>query len=77
MNNAASNPARAWPTSWGKEATKWCADKLFYAKIREEVYPDKQSFVRHCLSETKGMINPQVPSDVWDEHQAKQKPTLN
>lgn len=71
MNTAASNPARAWPTAWGKEAVKWCKDKLFYAKIHGEVFADRQSFVRACMAETNGMLNPQVAINAWEEAQTK------
>lgn len=72
MNTAASNPARAWPTGWGKEAVKWAKDKLFYAKIHGEVFADRLAFVRACVAGTNGMIDPKVPSTVWDEANAKQ-----
>lgn len=71
MNTLASNPARAWPTSWGKEAVKWCKEKLIHAKVHRTPFADKRTFVTLCMAETNGMINPKVPSDVWDDEHAQ------
>lgn len=65
MNTAASNPARAWPTAWGKEARQWCEKHL-----RNGDFKGRLEFMRSCMSATNGMLNPKVPSDVWDEKHA-------
>lgn len=61
------DPARTWSNAWGQDAIDWC--KKFF---RKGSYADKQSFVRACMTATKGKMNPQVAFDVWDENQVKE-----
>lgn len=65
MATSTVNPAKAWPTAWGKEAQKWASDLLRYKRTD---FTDRLDYMRFCMSTTQGMINPKVPSDAWDEY---------